>query len=66
MKDLIIGLVLGFVFGVVIYFLGDGQINMSARASAVAQQAKTQTQLDMLAKLCPDVLKKVQTEEVKK
>ena len=61
MKDLITGLILGFVFGVTAYLLIDGHLNANARDSQYQASAKGQAQVDLLTKLCPEVLAKVQT-----
>lgn len=63
MKDLVIGVLLGFSAGVVSYFLVDGTLNKAARAASVQQQRELQTQLDMLQKMCPEVLQKVQSKK---
>lgn len=63
MKDLTIGLLLGFVVGVTCYYLGDGALNRNARADAVANQKNQQAQLEVLKSLCPDVLKNAQAQK---
>jgi hypothetical protein len=60
MKDIIIGLLLGFTVGVTSYYLVDGIQNKAARAAAAQQQSQVQGQLGMLQQMCPEVLKKVE------
>lgn len=58
MKDLVVGLLLGFSVGAISYFLVDGVLNKAAREASANQQEQTQVQLRVLQQMCPEVLQK--------
>lgn len=61
MKDLFTGLLLGFAVGVCSYFLVDGYQNQQARLAAANQQKQYQAEVNLLAKVCPEVMQNKQT-----
>lgn len=60
MKELLIGLLVGFTLGVCSYLLVDGALNNVARAATAQQQREVKTQIRLMNKLCPKMLEKLE------
>lgn len=66
MKDLALGIFLGFFLGLCVgitqYYLGEGRASQAAREAQLQATRTQQAQVDMLKQMCPEVLQKITAE----